>query len=207
MNPPRFIFFDLGNVLLHFDHRVACRRLETLTGVSAAKIEAVIFRSGLQPRYESGEISSAEFSAEVNAGCGTQLDEATLLDACSQIFELNASIVPIVAQLSAAGYRLGILSNTCQAHWQYVSEGRYAILQRFFETRILSYEARSMKPDPPIYEAAIAAARVPAGQIFFTDDRADNVAGAQRAGLDATLFTGIPQLLRDLTARQVRMNL
>ena len=37
----------------------------------------------------------------------------------NDIFTLNASILPVVGQLAEAGYRLGILSNTCEGHWEH----------------------------------------------------------------------------------------
>ena len=111
-----------------------------------------------------------------------------------------------MAHLRAAGYRLGILSNTCEAHWEFVSCGRYAVLKELFEVEILSFRLGSMKPETPIYEAAIAASGVAAEEIFFTDDRSENVAGALRAGMDATHFRGVQPLLQDLRDRQIKTN-
>ena len=55
--------------------------------------------------------------------------------------------------------------------------------------------------------AAITACGHAPGEIFFTDDRPENVDGARRAGLDATLFRGAQPLLRDLLDRQVALNI
>jgi HAD superfamily hydrolase (TIGR01509 family) len=58
-----------------------------------------------------------------------------------------------------------------------------------------------MKPDRAIYDEAIRRAGAPAHEIFFTDDRRENVDGARAAGLDAVLFTSPAQLERDLAER------
>ena len=114
--------------------------------MSERPVREAIFDSGLQLRYEAGEISSNEFVAAFVAARGCVVDPREFLRNCSDVFELNAPIVPVVAHLRTAGYRLGILSNTCEAHWEFVSQGRYTILQELFELEILSYELKALKP-------------------------------------------------------------
>jgi hypothetical protein len=52
--PPKFIYFDLGNVLLFFDHALGCRQMAAVAGLAEAQIRAAIFDSGLQWKYECG---------------------------------------------------------------------------------------------------------------------------------------------------------
>ena len=68
---------------------------------------------------------------------------------------------------------------------------------------MLSYEVRAMKPERAIYEAAVAKAGCAASEVFFTDDKAENVEGASTAGLDAVVFTSPEQLQRDLVSRRL----
>ena len=207
MPQPRFFYFDLGNVLLNFDHRLAVRRLAQLTDLAETVVHDTIFTSGWQESYERGDVTSDEFADYFRAQNQISLPTGELLAACSEIFELNVAVIPIVAHLRAAGHRLGVLSNTCAAHWQYVATGRYTILNTSFERYILSYEIGSMKPTATIYERAIAAAGVSPAEIFFTDDRPENVDGARQAGIDACLFQGPRQLMHELRERGVRLNL
>jgi HAD superfamily hydrolase (TIGR01549 family) len=110
-----------------------------------------------------------------------------------------------VAQLRSAGYRLGILSNTCPAHWEFVA-GRYELLRAYFEPCVLSYEVGVMKPDPAIYQAAAGRAGVPGERIFYCDDHLENVEGARRCGWDAEPFTGHVRLADQLRQRGVAFN-
>ena len=71
---------------------------------------------------------------------------ATLERAASDIFEMNVSILPLVACLERAGYRLGILSNTCRSHWEHCRR-RFRIVAESFSVYALSYEIHAMKPD------------------------------------------------------------
>ena len=51
-----FIYFDLGNVLISFDHSRACQQIAELTGISPRRAEQILFDSGVQNQYERGEI-------------------------------------------------------------------------------------------------------------------------------------------------------
>lgn len=204
--PPKFIYFDLGNVLLNFDHRLAAQQMADVAGVDIEQVWQLVFDGALLRQIETGEIDDQQFYQLFCEATGTCPDYDKLQYAGSAIFTLNASIVPLVAHLKQAGYRLGILSNTSNSHWQYATNGRYGLLPSAFEIAILSYEVRSMKPDAEIYRLAAERAGCQPSEIFFTDDRQDNIAGALAAGFDAVLYTDTPTLARELHARGVQTN-
>lgn len=198
---PAFFYFDLGNVLLDFDHAAACRNVSRITGLSPEVVRHTIFESGLELRYEAGELTTEEFHLEFEARTGTKVSLDALVLACSDMFTLKPGMAAILAELRAAGHRLGLLSNTNIAHWQFVYPNRYGELWPHFEVFALSFELKSLKPLPRIYEQAAELARVPATSIFFVDDRADNVAGALAAGMDAIRFESAMQVRQELNLR------
>ena len=202
----RFIYFDLGNVILHFDRSVAYRQLAEASGVSEDQVREVLESGELQVHYESGEISSQGFCDRFCEAIDKQISQKTLLEAGSSIFSPNVPLIPVITQLAAANHRLGILSNTCEAHWDYCSDGRYGILKNAFDIHILSFRVHSMKPDVKIYEVAVAQAGVSPQEVFFVDDMPENVEAAQQYGIDAVLYTTVPQLVSDLRQRGVRFN-
>jgi len=206
--PPKFLYFDLGNVLLHFDHGLACRQIEAESGIHRELVRQIVFVSDLELRYERGEISTREFYEifRQQSGLASLPDFERLLRATAAIFEVNLALLPLLTQLHSAGNRLGVLSNTCEVHWQYVSDGRYPFLNRLFEVYALSYELKSLKPEPQIYAAAARLASCEPGEIFFVDDREDNVAGARAAGFDAVQFTTSAALAAELRLRGVEFN-
>ncbi len=116
-----------------------------MVSLPASRVWDLLFASGLQERYEQGEITSREFYDAFCSRSATHPDYDTFHLANSQIFELNVPIVPIVGHLKAAGYPLGILSNTCESHWQHVSDGRFCVISSFFPTLVLSYQLRSQQ--------------------------------------------------------------
>jgi glucose-1-phosphatase len=201
---PLFLYFDLGNVILHFDHRVAARQIAVLTGLPETRVWDVVFASGLELRYESGELDDCRFYEEFCRITGSSPDQAKWLLAGSEIFKLNTSIVPVLGALKAAGYRMGILSNTCPAHWSYCR--RYGVVRDGFDVYALSYEHGTCKPDPSIYAFAAELAGVKPEEIFYADDIPENVDAARRAGFDAVQHTSTPQLVEDLRSRGLRFN-
>jgi len=206
VSAPSFIYFDLGNVLLTFDHMVACRQMGEVAGLSADRVYEIVFGGDLEYRYERGEISRQEFHERFCEAAGSRPHIAELEHAASAIFHLNLRIVPLVAALAAAGRRLGILSNICPSHWDYVGHGRYGIIPELFETTALSFQIGAMKPEPEIYRAAAELAGVPPQEVFFTDDRPEHVQGAREAGFDAVRFTTAAALAGELRRRGLRFN-
>lgn len=203
---PKLLFFDLGNVLLFFDHEQACRQMAAVAGLDASVVRRVVFDSGLQHAYECGQVSTRQFYEEFCRATAANPDYAALCHAAAAIFELNTAIKPLVAQLAAAGYRLALLSNTCEVHWEYVSGGRYGNLFDTFSPQVLSYRVGWAKPQPEIYRAALELAGVSAAEAFFTDDRPENVTAARAVGIDAVQFTGVAALHRELRCRGIACN-
>lgn len=207
---PKFIYFDLGNVLLTFDHCTARDQLSKLCDVPADKVWDALFANGLQDRYEQGAVTSQEVyesfcSETMPDGQGWPTSRSFHL-ANSDMFQLNVPVIAIVAHLQSAGYPLGILSNTCEEHWKHVSSGRFTVLERCFRTAVLSYEEKCSKPDPRIFQVATERVGVAPGEIFFMDDRRENVEGARAAGFDAVWYQSPQQLAGDLRGRGVRFN-
>ncbi|MFM8400653.1 MAG: hypothetical protein ACKOAH_22735, partial [Pirellula sp.] len=57
MERPEFVYFDLGNVLLYFDHGIAARSMAKLIGVEPEEIKRLVFDSEFQLAYERGELT------------------------------------------------------------------------------------------------------------------------------------------------------
>lgn len=200
-----FLFFDLGNVLVHFDHDRACQALAELAKCDVLKVRSALFDSGLQVRYETGVCNDETFCDELRDRLNIDPSNDRLLHLCSNIFEGNLPAMSIVFQLKVAGYRLGVLSNTCHAHWQWLAQGPCRVLFGYFEHHVLSYEAGVMKPDPEIYEQAIARAETSPTRIFFVDDRQENVDAARSAGMQAVLYRGVGPLMHQLMEFNARV--
>jgi len=197
---PQFIYFDLGNVILHFSRSRQYRQMGDILGVSPEKISQFVERDDLLRQSETGQITPEEAHRLLCCAAENDCDFQALALADSDIFELNTSIEPLIVERARCGGRMGILSNTSKNHWEFCLS-RFPLLRDCFEHYVLSYEVGVMKPETDIYRTAIKKTGLPAEEIFYTDDLEPNVLAAKECGLDAVLFTDTAQLIRELQLR------
>lgn len=194
-----FVFFDLGNVLVHFDHDIAVRNVARLTNRQLDLVRETLFHSGLQDQFETGLVTSGQFATSALQQLQSELAPGDFLEAISAIFHPNLNILGILRQLKNANVPMAILSNTCESHWEWIVKQRWPVLEEWFDFYVLSYEAQSMKPDARIYEVCEAKSGRQPAQLFFTDDRAENVAAAHKRGWQTYQFSdaaGLAQALQ-----------
>lgn len=205
MGAPAFLYFDLGNVLVLFTVERMCRQMADVAGTDPARVYQLVFDSGLQRQFELGRISETEFYERFCQALGRCVDRQALALAACDIFTLNVTLLPVLAGLCQAGYRLGILSNTCQAHWEHCRR-RFRVLEEMFSVHALSYRLGAMKPDAAIFLAAARLARTAPEDIFYTDDLPGHIAGAKSVGFDAVPYSDTPTLVAELRRRGLRFN-
>lgn len=203
----QFVYFDLGNVLVGFSHHRAAAQLGRRCSRSAEEVHEILFDSPLLDSYERGLLDTPSLCHELRRQLSTEASDSSLASAISDIFWPLAETYPVVAALAQAGVPLGILSNTCDAHWQQITAHSLRWISRRFPTNVLSFETGARKPEPAIYDAAARAARTAPESIFFVDDRIENVVAAQDAGFSAHLFQGPRPLVAALTGCGVRIKL
>lgn len=207
MSKRRFLYFDLGKVLVDFDHDLMCQQLADIAGAEFAMVKELVMGEGnLMGPMDVGAMSQKEFYERFCEATESKPSLESVLYATGAIFSLKTEMIPVVTQLVAGKQPIGILSNTCQPHWDYVCN-RYAPIPDLFDVVVLSYEVGAAKPDRAIYDAAAEMAGYDPAEILFVDDRADNVAGAIAAGFEAVQFTTAHQFLADLRKYDFRLNL
>ncbi len=115
--PPEFVYFDLGNVLCFFDHSQSARQIAEVAGSDEKTIRRLVYEEDLEHRFESGLIDGEGFTAELAAALNRSLDTAAILEAGSAMFRPNLKILRVLEAIRSKGIRMGLLSNTNQAHW------------------------------------------------------------------------------------------
>ncbi|HVV99070.1 MAG TPA: HAD family phosphatase [Planctomycetaceae bacterium] len=199
----RTCLFDMGNVLVHFCHDRMCRQIGALCGQTGPEIRKLLFDSELQWKFERGRLSEREFHAELSRLVAAELAFEALVEAGSDIFQLNEPIVPILETLKAQGKRLVLLSNTSVSHFEFVKR-RFDVL-RHFDDYVLSYEVGALKPELEIFEAALRKIGCAPQECFYTDDIAAYIAAAREHGLEAEVFTTAEALRGHLATRGVEV--
>ncbi len=204
--PLKTVLFDMGNVLVFFCHERMCRQIgEVCGGRSADEIRGVLLDSGLQWDFERGFISEEVFRQRLEQALRCQIDAARLQLAAADIFELNASLLPVLDALKRQGLRLMLLSNTCITHVNFI-RAKYDFLDRF-DHLVVSYEAGAIKPEDGIYRAALAAINCEPAECLYLDDIPAYVEKGRTFGLQAEVFTTTEALLPQLARRNVQWDL
>ena len=197
----RSIIFDMGRVLVHFSHDEMFAAMGRVCGATGQQIREWLWDSGLEDRFERGEIDAAGVRDELQRQVETEIDVADLMRAASDIFTLNEPLMPVLERLRQAGYRLIVLSNTCPPHVEWIGN-QFSLLDRF-DDRVFSYEVGAMKPSPEIYRVAVEVAGCEAAECFFVDDLVENVEAARALGLDGAVYVGVEELKASLAASGV----
>ena len=203
--PPKFLYFDLGKVLIDYSVERMLGQMAAVAGIAADAVREAVFAGGLMHQHETGRLSTREFYEAFCAAAGVRPDYGQLVAAAADIFEPNLTVLPLVAQLQQAGYPMGILSNTCEIHWEHCFR-RYRIVADGFAVYALSHRIGALKPDAAIYCAAAELAGCAPEEIFFVDDIPGHVAGARAVGFDAVQFTTAAALADELRQRGIRFN-
>ena len=86
----------------------------------------------------------------------------------------------VADRLAAAGHRLILFSNTNSLHcpWAFEVFPDFAL----FDAAVLSFEVGAIKPDPAIYEHAIATHHLDPAATLYIDDLAPNIATGRAHG-------------------------
>jgi putative hydrolase of the HAD superfamily len=196
-----WMVFDLGNVVLYQTDSLAdiARRI----GASPALTPAAFRDAYNAPRRDYDLRSDpARYWAAVAATSGAPIpDAATVEDLTALDVEMwsgtEPEILAMFGDLRSAGLRLAVLSNAPVAMGDFVRRQPWA---RLFERIVISGEIGHIKPDAAIYDYLLRALDAPADKVAFTDDLAENIAGARARGIRGIEFHGAAPLRSQLAA-------
>ncbi len=202
----KVLLFDLGNVLVDFNHRIALERISAFCDKSPRELEDFFFQSPLTGAFERGEVSPEEFFRLVKEALCLRLGYDSFVSIWNEVFSLNTdnrAVYHIVNSLRQK-YRTALLSNTNVLHYQYLKENFpvFGVLHEQF----LSFEMGLAKPQEQIYQKVIASLGVLPENIFYTDDRRELAECAGRLGLKSFIFVNAGQLIRDMASCGVALN-
>jgi putative hydrolase of the HAD superfamily len=193
------VFFDLGNVVIDFDHLIAVEKITAHSGTAKQDIFQLIFDSGLTELFEEGKIAPEVFFTRLKDTLALTLDYERFVPIWNEIFfvtQRNRFVHDAIRQLRGH-VPVFLLSNVNELHFRYIEE-RFRVSQ-LFDKLILSYEVGARKPSAAIYRAAVLAAGCAPQEIAYFDDRADLITAARALGLHGLQFSGAEQLQDDLT--------
>lgn len=173
MRPITTVVFDLGKVLLDFDYRIAARRIAERSRLDEGGVQAVLERSPWLVRYETGLMSRQEFYEAIRRETGFQGSLEEFSRFFADIFWPIEPMVTVLRTLRRRGLSTWLFSNTNDLAMEHIR--RNFPFVREFDGCILSYEVRSMKPAPGMYESLERRSGRRGPEILYLDDRPENV--------------------------------
>jgi putative hydrolase of the HAD superfamily len=191
------VIFDVGGVLARNGrHSDFARRFPEADAAAVVKILVGDYaQDGDHPwhRLERGEITLEE-NRRLNkialAEAGIELPAPPAGGAPMIDWALNEPVVSLVHDLKAAGVRLGVLTNNVAEF----RESWRAMLpfDELFDDVVDSHEVGVRKPNPEIYQLALARLGAEPGRTAFLDDVPSNVTAAEGVGMLAVVVDEDP---------------
>jgi glucose-1-phosphatase len=177
MNP--VVVFDLGKVLVDFDYSIAAKKVAARSTKHVENLHDFLGGSLLLARLESGWITDEQFFTEIQEITGFDGSMEEFAGYFADIFKPIHEMVELHAGLRKKNIPTYIFSNTNDLAIRHIRDNFPFFRQ--FDGYILSYKVGAMKPKAKIYEALETLSGRRGADIFYIDDRLENVeAGAAR---------------------------
>ena len=202
--PIEVILYDLGNVILPFNHFQIAEKLSRSSQrkefQDPPKMFSYLFdfEKGAVNGYEVGKVSSLEFFQSLRGFLQLSLSFEDFIPIWNEIFIEDQEVSQII--LSQKGrWRLGLLSNTNPLHFDYAL-AKFSII-RVFDRWILSHEVGFKKPAVEIFQKAVQWASIDPQKILFIDDMKKHVEVAASLGIQGIHFVSAVQLREELSLK------
>ena len=186
------IVFDLGCVLVDLDKQ---RCIDAFNAIGAAPVSVYVDECRQEDLFhdlETGRSSVAEFCAEVRrkSPCCRASDADICAAWASLLTGIPARRIEALLRLRQQ-YRLFLLSNTNEIHWQKAVDCFFPYqgfgVEDYFERIFLSYRMHLVKPDHKIFTTMLHDAGIVAAETLFIDDSPANCAAARDLGIQVLL--------------------
>lgn len=190
------ILFDVGGVLLRTEDRRPRTMLADAFGMTYEELEHLVFNGNAGHAAQRGEVSAADHWEAVRKKLNFRRDELPLVrDTFFNGDVLDRELIDFIRDLNPP-YQTALLTNAFDDARASLTE-KYGFDQ-WFDPIIVSAEEGVMKPDPRIFEIALARCGSTAGETVFVDDFPHNIRGAREVGMHAVWFRSREQAIADL---------
>lgn len=181
------VIFDLGNVLVKYDWKSYLKQFGFPEETGKALADA-IFLSAAWEEGDAGLYDEKTWLLAFIANAPKYENEIRMvydtLGGCISRFEYT---LDLIQSFREKGYRIYYLSNYSgylkDASWESLS------FLETFDGGVFSYQEKCLKPDEQIYRILLERYHLNPEDALFLDDRAENVAAAQKLGMNGIVWT------------------
>ncbi|MCX7943275.1 MAG: HAD family phosphatase [Deltaproteobacteria bacterium] len=185
--------FDLGNVIVPFNHSTIAPRLLNYSIrkeiYSSSEIHNYLYKTAeVEHLYEEGKISTKEFVERIKYQFELEIsDEEFRSIFCDIFFDAHPETIAIIKAIKQKSIPLILVSNTNEMHFEFI-KSRYEFIN-LFDAFLLSYKVGVRKPNKKIYEELIKITRLMPNEIFYIDDIEEYVKSAAELDIATYHFT------------------
>lgn len=200
------IIFDLGNVLIDFDHTIAAKKVAQFTNKSPQEIFNLFFDSELTGLFEEGKISPQDFFLKIKEMLNLKLEYDMFVPIWNEIFflsERNRNVYNLTKSLRSH-YKLALLSNINILHFDYLKKN-FSVFDAFHHI-VTSCKIGLRKPHPLIYQKTLEILNVFPENVFYIDDRAELIEKAKDLGIRSFRFQNINKLKEDFLSVGIHLD-
>lgn len=182
----RAVIFDLGRVLIDYNHSETLAAVARISTKDATQIRALYNEIAVAAGI--GTLDADEMHSFFVEQAQAPADFALFQQAfCSSMARIDPALTYAVELQQRPGVTVGVISNTNAAHVAWLDEHVPELDE--LDLVMMSNEIGMEKPDPAVFELALELLDVPAQQALFIDDVAENVQAAQHLGMAGLVHT------------------
>ena len=182
------IIFDLGNVLVKLNPEGCIGAFKAIGMGELVDLNPQSEGMKLMSKLGVGMMTTEAFCDAARKLTGADVTNEDIIAAANKMLvEIPDYKKERLLQLKKAGYRLFLLSNTIDVHWDYCVEHLFPYqsygVEDYFEQCFLSQKMHLAKPDARIYEEVIRLANIHPDETLFIDDLKENCETAEKLGI------------------------
>ncbi len=196
----RHIIFDLGGVLLDLDMPRSMASFKALEADMSGLLQPVsktsadgkasatlcdgLVACGVMDMYQTGDVTTEQFLSEIQSHCRPGTTVGQVLQAWNDcILSIPEYKLDYLRELRSRGYKVHLLSNTNEAHWERIAEDCFQSRpEEYFDSLFLSQEMHMAKPNADIFHSVLSQLQASPGECLFLDDTQANVDAASSIG-------------------------
>ena len=188
----KLFVFDLGKVILPFEHRQIAVKLHEASMIRDRFKPDDVFQflfdhsRGFVNVYEEGRTTSRDFFMKLRERYKLDLEFEEFKEIWNNIFEEDPAVNEVILYLKKKGYPVFLLSNTNELHFAHIIE-KYPIVN-YLDEWILSFEVGAKKPSEKIYDTIFEKKTVERHEVLYIDDIPQYVEAAASYGIPGIVF-------------------
>lgn len=201
----KYIIFDLGGVIVDSGTSKAITTIAQKYNIPQDRVEDYLRENSPDgAKYRTSEITKEEFWKRALASWGKTINPDELNNIWVSGYSVKKNMLPLLQELKANGYILGVLSNTVEDRYKHIDS--QVGLSIFFTALVISYKDHVLKPDKKAFELIMKKLNIKNPQeAVYIDDKEIHASMARSLGMNAIICKDASQLTSDLRSLGVKV--